>query len=64
MIEQIVTALGLVLVIEGLVYALVPGHFRKMAETLRQLEDHQLQMIGTAAIAVGVLVIWLARGFL
>ncbi len=64
MLDNIVTAIGLVLVIEGLLYAFVPGHLRSMANTLRDLTDEQIRIIGMAALGVGVLVIWLARVFL
>ena len=38
MMPALFTALGLVLVIEGLLYALVPGQLRRMAELLRQAD--------------------------
>ncbi|MCX7344704.1 MAG: DUF2065 domain-containing protein [Alphaproteobacteria bacterium] len=55
------TALGLVLVIEGLLYALVPGQLRRMAELLRQVTDDQLRIGGASAIALGVLIVWITR---
>jgi len=64
MTSTLVLALGLVLVIEGLFYAFLPGHLRSLANTLNGLSDEQLRIIGTAAIGVGVFVIWLARVFL
>jgi uncharacterized protein len=64
MIQSLVLAIGLVFVIEGLLYAFVPGHLRGLANTLNGLSDEQLRIIGTAAIGAGVLVIWLARIFL
>ncbi|MCA0434758.1 MAG: DUF2065 domain-containing protein [Proteobacteria bacterium] len=62
--DYFLTALGLVLVIEGLLYALVPGHLRHMLETLRALSDEQLRILGTVALALGVLAVWLAQTFL
>ena len=64
MLDNIVMAIGLVLVIEGLLYAFVPGHLRGMASRLGGLSDEQIRIIGMAALGVGVLVIWLARVFL
>jgi uncharacterized protein len=64
MITSLVLALGLVLVIEGLLYAFLPGHLRGLANTLNGLSDEQLRIIGTAAIGAGVVVIWLVRVFL
>ncbi|NMD07496.1 MAG: DUF2065 domain-containing protein [Phyllobacteriaceae bacterium] len=62
--DNIVMAIGLVLVIEGLLYAFVPGHLRGMASKLGGLSDEQIRIIGMAALGVGVLLIWLARVFL
>ena len=61
MTEALLTAFGLVLVIEGLLYALVPGHVKHMMETMRTLSDDQLRMGGISAIALGVLIVWLGR---
>ncbi len=61
MSEAIFTALGLVLVIEGLLYALVPGHLKRMLAAMEQLSEDQLRLGGIAAIAVGVLIVFVAR---
>jgi uncharacterized protein YjeT (DUF2065 family) len=61
MMPALFTALGLVLVIEGLLYALVPGQLRRMAELLRQVSDDQLRIGGASAIALGVLIVWITR---
>jgi len=55
------TALGLVLVLEGAAYALIPG---KMIELMRQvpnLPPSTLRAIGIAAMAIGWLVVWFVR---
>lgn len=64
MLDNIVMAIGFVLVIEGLLYAFVPGHLRNMASMLRNLTDEQIRLIGTGAIGAGVLFVWVARVFL
>jgi hypothetical protein len=61
MMPALFTALGLVLVIEGLLYALVPGQLRRMADLLRQVTDDQLRIGGASAIALGVLIVWITR---
>lgn len=63
MIGWIVTALGLVLVIEGLFYAVVPGHLKQMMRTVQELSDDQLRVGGVSAMALGVVIVWLARGY-
>lgn len=64
MLDNIVMAIGLVLVVEGLLYAFVPGHLRNMASMLRDLSNEQIRVIGMAALGVGVLLVWLSRVFL
>jgi len=54
------TALGLLLVAEGLVWALAPGMIEEMLAALRQLTPEQRRLIGLAAVALGVAVLWLA----
>ena len=54
-------ALGLVLVIEGLLYALVPGQLKPMMLAFQKLSDDQLRIGGVAAMALGVVIVWLVR---
>ncbi len=61
MIPELLLALGLVLVIEGLLYALVPGHLRTMMHTIQKLSDDQLRIGGVTAVALGVAVVWLVQ---
>ncbi|MBM3519902.1 MAG: DUF2065 domain-containing protein [Alphaproteobacteria bacterium] len=55
------TALGLVLVIEGLLYALVPGHLKAMMRTVQDMSDDQLRIGGAVAVALGVGVVWVVQ---
>jgi uncharacterized protein YjeT (DUF2065 family) len=61
MIPEFLLALGLVLVIEGLLYALVPGKLRGMMLQVQKLSDDQLRIGGVVAVATGVAVVWLVR---
>lgn len=61
MILDLLTALGLVLVIEGLLYALVPAQLKAMMQAVQKLSDEQLRMGGVAAMAAGVAMVWLVR---
>ena len=60
--SDFLVALGLFLVIEGLVYALAPSFVRRMAEQLPLVSDRQLRSFGLAAAIMGVFVVWLIRG--
>lgn len=53
-------ALGLVLIVEGLVYALAPSLVEDMLAALRALTLEQRRMIGLGALALGVALVWLA----
>ena len=61
MITEFVMALGFVLVIEGLLYALVPGQLKQMLLMLLRTSDDQLRYVGLVAMTIGVLVVWAAR---
>jgi uncharacterized protein YjeT (DUF2065 family) len=62
MIHALLMALGLVFVIEGLLYALVPGHLKNMMRAMENTPDDTLRTGGMIAIGVGVLIVWLVRG--
>jgi len=61
MIGTIFLALRLVLIVEGLVYALAPSLLEQILAALRSLSDEQLRLLGLACIAVGVLFVWCAN---
>lgn len=61
MMQDILLALGLVLVIEGLLYALVPGQLKQMLLMLLRTSDDQLRYVGLVAMTIGVVVVWAAR---
>lgn len=55
-------ALGLVLAVEGLVLALAPRRIEDALRMIASLGIEQRRMIGLGALAVGVVIVWLARG--
>ena len=61
MLQHLLLALGLVLVIEGLLYALVPAQLKAMMQSVQNLSDDQLRMAGVAAMAGGVAAVWLVH---
>ena len=54
-------AIGFVLVIEGLTYALVPVQMKKMMAQMQNLSVEQLRITGTMILALGVGVVWIAH---
>ncbi len=57
----IVLGLGLVLVIEGLALALAPSRIMDLLAAFAAMPRDRRRMIGLAALAVGVALVWLAR---
>jgi uncharacterized protein YjeT (DUF2065 family) len=57
-------AIGLVFVIEGLLYAIAPGRLKDLAEMAARFSEDTLRNFGLAAIGFGVLIVWVARSFL
>ena len=59
--STILLAIGLVLVVEGLVFALAPSRLEQLLDVIRQMPVETRRVIGLTALAVGVLLIWLAK---
>lgn len=56
------TALALVLVIEGLFLAIFPQRLRQIVEMLSEMPPDWLRIGGLAAASLGVFLVWLLRG--
>ena len=61
MLANVLMALGLVLVIEGLLYALAPAQLKAMMQAVQKLSDDQLRIGGVAARATGVVAVWIVH---
>ncbi|MCI5075707.1 DUF2065 family protein [Oricola sp.] len=55
------TALGLMLVIEGFLYGGIPNFAKRMAAMLLETPDEILRRAGLAAACAGLALIWLAH---
>ena len=60
--SDIVVAIGLVMVIEGLLWAAAPHLGLKLLEAAAEMPEHALRTAGAAAIAAGFVLVWLVRG--
>jgi len=54
--------MGLVLVIEGLVYGGFPAVAKRMAAQAAEMPEAVLRTVGLAALVIGVGIVWLVRG--
>ena len=59
--DDFVAALGLVLVIEGLLWALAPHLGLRMLAMAAQMPETSLRTSGVVAVAAGVVIVWLVR---
>ncbi len=61
-IWDFVVALGLVLALEGLLFAAFPGGAKKAMANVLDTPDTILRGVGIACAVIGIGVIWLVRG--
>lgn len=54
--------MGLVLVVEGLIYGGFPRLAKKLATEVLAMPENALRVAGLAAIAIGVGIVWMVRG--
>ena len=60
--NDLLTALGLVLVLEGVLYALVPGGMKSIMRSALESSDQTLRTTGLIVAAIGVFLVWIVRG--
>jgi len=61
-VVELLSALGLVLAIEGALYAAFPGPMRRALASLGAQPDQALRAGGLLALVTGVVLVWLVRG--
>jgi uncharacterized protein YjeT (DUF2065 family) len=61
-VTELLAALGLALALEGTLYALAPTALKRAMQAMQDLPDQTLRVGGLAALFVGVMIVWLARG--
>ena len=59
---DLATALALVLVVEGMLWALFPDSMKQAAARAALLDSGPLRLGGLAFAGAGVLIVWLIRG--
>ncbi|MBE8190732.1 MAG: DUF2065 domain-containing protein [Alphaproteobacteria bacterium] len=56
-----IMAIGLVLVVEGTLYALFPSFLRSILEQMRTTDSFSLRIGGIVALIIGVGLIWIVQ---
>ena len=62
MLQDLFVALGLMLVLEGILYALAPGAMRRALDVVLRQPEQTVRMTGLAVAVAGLVVVLLARG--
>ena len=60
--DDFLTAIGLAVAIEGVVYALFPEQMKRMLSQVLAQPPMALRVAGLIAATVGVVVVWWVRG--
>jgi uncharacterized protein YjeT (DUF2065 family) len=60
--RDFLVAIGLVLAIEGLIFAALPRAVKRLAASALEAPEGVLRISGILSALLGVLVIWLVRG--
>jgi len=60
--SDFLAALGLVFVIEGLVFAAFPAQAKRAMQSVMETPEASLRVIGLSSALIGVFAVWLVRG--
>ena len=58
---EILTAVALVLVIEGMLPFVRPGRYKQLVAQIVRLSDNQLRMFGLTAMIIGIVLLFIVR---
>lgn len=60
-LSHLTTAFALIFVIEGLLYAIFPGHIQKAMALATMLPKDKFRSFGAAMTAFGVMLVWIIQ---
>ncbi|MEC3862244.1 DUF2065 domain-containing protein [Mesobacterium sp. TK19101] len=60
--RDIISGIAMVLVVEGLVYALAPSLLERMLALMSALPENVIRRLGLATLATGVAILWIVHG--
>ena len=61
MISTLITAFGLFLIIEGLLYSLFPNTMKSMIGKMLNSSNETLKWTGIISAVIGLIIIWLVK---
>ena len=56
--KELITALGLLLFIEGLLFAIFPTRIKNMLKNLEKIPETKLRSVGIFFLILGFLIVW------
>ena len=56
--SEIITAIGLIFFIEGLLIAIFPSRIKSMLELIKNTPENKLRFFGVTFLIIGFLIIW------
>ena len=60
--SDFVVAIGLVLAIEGLIFAAFPRAAKRLAANALESPESSLRIAGVVSAVLGIIIVWLVRG--
>ena len=60
--KELIIAIGLLLFIEGLLYALFPSKMKNMLKMIEKMPINQLRASGLTFAIIGFIIVWYLKG--
>ena len=56
--EELIIAIGLLLFIEGMLYAIFPSKMKNMLKVIEKMDSNQLRLGGLIFAIIGFIIVW------
>ena len=60
--KELIIAIGLLLFIEGMLYALFPSKMKNMLKLIEKISTNQLRISGLLFALIGFIIVWYFKG--